>query len=96
MPSSPSKVACRKLRCNTLHFYFAKNMGISRKGNCHDNACIKRVSDNFKAECFYRHTFYEKTEVCKTIKRYISFFNNKRFQKILNNLSPIEIRTKAT
>ncbi|MEI4614840.1 BRO family protein [Bacillus cereus] len=25
MPSSPSKVACRKLRCNTLHFYFAKN-----------------------------------------------------------------------
>ncbi|MGN4542389.1 IS3 family transposase [Bacillus cereus group sp. MYBK95-2] len=71
-------------------------MVISRKGNCHDNACIKRVSDNFKAECFYRHTFYEKTEVCKTIKRYISFFNNKRFQKILNNLSPIEIRTKAT
>ncbi|PGZ92717.1 hypothetical protein COE53_09955 [Bacillus sp. AFS029533] len=29
------------------------------------------------------------------MKRYIWYYNNKRFQKKLNNLSPIEYRAKA-
>ncbi|PFZ48093.1 hypothetical protein COL58_16850 [Bacillus wiedmannii] len=70
-------------------------VSVSRKGNYYDNACIESFFSHFKAECFYRHIFYEKTEVFKAIKRYISYYNNKRFQKRLNNLSPIEFGTKA-
>ncbi|WP_414858779.1 IS3 family transposase [Paenibacillus sp. Soil724D2] len=29
------------------------------------------------------------------VHRYIHFYNHKRFQKKLNNLSPVEYRTKA-
>ncbi|MBY0134371.1 IS3 family transposase [Bacillus cereus] len=49
----------------------------------------------FKLAFIYRHTFHEKAEVFKATKRYMSYYNNKRFQKRLNNLSPIEFGTKA-
>ncbi|MDZ4654221.1 IS3 family transposase [Bacillus cereus] len=70
-------------------------VSMSRKGNCYDNACIESFFSHFKAECFYRHTFHEKAEVFKATKRYMGYYNNKRFQKRLNNLSPIEFGTKA-
>nr|WP_252597998.1 IS3 family transposase [Bacillus thuringiensis] len=70
-------------------------VSMSRKGNCYDNACIESFFSHFKAECFYRHTFHEKAEVFKATKRYMSYYNNKRFQKRLNNFSPIEFGTNA-
>ncbi|MGZ9818071.1 IS3 family transposase [Peribacillus simplex] len=35
----------------------------------------------FKAECFYRYAFLEKTQVLKAIRRYMKYYNYKRFQK---------------
>ncbi|MGI8363134.1 IS3 family transposase [Bacillus cereus] len=59
------------------------------------NACIESFFSHFKAECFYRYTFHEKAEVFKATKRYMGYYNNKIFQKRLNNLSPIEFGTKV-
>ncbi|WP_368738392.1 IS3 family transposase [Bacillus cereus group sp. BfR-BA-01441] len=70
-------------------------VSMSRKRNCYDNACIESFFSHFKAECVYRYTFNEKAEVFKATKKYRSYYNNKRFPKRLNNLSPIEFGTKA-
>jgi transposase InsO family protein len=68
---------------------------MSRKGNCLDNACMECFFSHFKTECFYRYQFEDAKEVEKAVKQYIWFYNNDRFQKKLNNLSPIEFRAKA-
>lgn len=70
-------------------------VSMSRKGNCYDNACIESFFSHFKTECFYRYEFHEKEEVLRSVKRYMWYYNNKRFQKKLNNLTPIEFRNKA-
>jgi putative transposase len=64
------------------------NVSMSRKGKCYDNACIKI------AECFYRYAFLEKTQVLKAIRRYMKYYNYKRFQKKLNNLSPMDLELR--
>ena len=66
---------------------------MSRKGNCLDNACIENFFGHLKTEVMYLNYFKEKEEVCKAIKKYISFYNFDRFQKKLNNRSPVEFRT---
>lgn len=67
----------------------------SRRGNCHDNACI---------ECFFSHLKTEKLYLVRpktidqaflAIKEYIYFYNKDRFQEKFNGLSPIEYREKA-
>lgn len=67
----------------------------SRRGNCHDNACI---------ECFFSHLKTEKLYLVRpktieqaylAIKQYIDFYNTERFQEKFNGLSPIEYREKA-
>lgn len=67
----------------------------SRRGNCHDNACI---------ECFFSHLKTEKLYLSKPktieaandfIQEYICFYNQDRFQEKFNGLSPIEYREKA-
>ncbi len=68
---------------------------MSRKGNCLDNACMESFFSHFKTECFYRYQFESSQEVKMAVKNYIKFYNNKRFQKKLNNLSPTEYRAKA-
>lgn len=71
------------------------NVSMSRKGNCLDNACIESFFSQLKTECFYRHKFNEPSEVIKAVERYIWYYNHKRFQKRLKNLSPVEYRAKA-
>jgi transposase InsO family protein len=51
------------------------NVSMSRKGNCYDNACIGSFFSHFKAECFYRYDFLEKTKVLKAIRRYMKHNN---------------------
>lgn len=70
-------------------------VSMSRKGNCWDNACIESFFGHLKSECFYLHTFESEEQIIQVIEQYIRFYNNERFQKKLNNLSPIEFRTKA-
>lgn len=70
-------------------------ISMSRKGNCYDNACIESFFSHFKTECFYRYQFKEKDCVIKAAKKYMRYYNYKRFQKKLSNLTPIEYGNKA-
>lgn len=64
----------------------------SRKGNCHDNACIESFFSHFKSECLYLLAGNSEDEVIQAVEEYIYFYNYQRFQKRLNHLAPIEYR----
>ena len=64
----------------------------SRKGNCHDNACIESFFSHFKSECLYLLHDNTAEEVRQAVEQYIYFYNFQRFQKRLNHLAPIEYR----
>ncbi|MFK4322874.1 putative transposase [Bacillus sp. RC145] len=64
----------------------------SRKGNCHDNACIESFFSHFKSEMFYLNEYQTKGELIQAIETYIYHYNYKRFQKRLNHRAPIEYR----
>ncbi|WP_341476002.1 IS3 family transposase [Bacillus cereus] len=55
----------------------------SRKGNCHDNACIESFFSHFKSEMFYLNYYQTKEELIQAIETYIYHYNYKRFQKRL-------------
>lgn len=67
----------------------------SRRGNCFDNACIESFFSHLKTEKLY--LVKPKTEVAalEAITEYITFYNTERFQKKLNDRSPIEYRETA-
>ncbi|EEM58628.1 Transposase [Bacillus thuringiensis serovar monterrey BGSC 4AJ1] len=64
----------------------------SRKGNCHDNACIESFFSHFKSEMFYLNYYQTKEELIQAIETYTYHYNYKRFQKRLNHRAPIEYR----
>ncbi|WP_328042892.1 IS3 family transposase [Bacillus nitratireducens] len=64
----------------------------SRKGNCHDNACIESFFSHFKSEMFYLNDYQTKGALIQAIETYIYHYNYKRFQKRLNHRAPIEYR----
>ncbi|WP_417894394.1 transposase [Bacillus pseudomycoides] len=64
----------------------------SRKGNCHDNACIESFFSHFKSEMFYLNYYQTKEGLIQAIETYIYHYNYKRFQKRLNHRAPIEYR----
>lgn len=67
----------------------------SRRGNCHDNACIECFFSHLKTEKIYLTKPKTMDEAYKVIKEYIDFYNLDRFQEKFNGLSPIEYREKA-
>ncbi|MBJ8031843.1 IS3 family transposase [Bacillus cereus group sp. N21] len=64
----------------------------SRKGVCLDNACIESFFSHFKTETSYFLGCHSKEQLIQAIEKYIWFYNNKRFQKKLNQCAPIEYR----
>lgn len=66
---------------------------MSRKGNCHDNACIESFFSHLKSECIYLNDYNSEEEVINSIDEYINFYNNIRFQKKLKNMAPIKYRS---
>lgn len=70
-------------------------VSMSRKGNCYDNACIESFFGHLKCECLKIQKFETEEQLIEAIHSYIKFYNNERFQKKLNNLSPVQYRTKA-
>ncbi|WP_456960615.1 IS3 family transposase [Lysinibacillus sp. TE18511] len=64
----------------------------SRKGNCHDNACIESFFSHFKSEYLYLLADNSEDEMIQAVEEYIYFYNYQRFQKRLNHLAPIEYR----
>jgi len=67
----------------------------SRRGNCHDNACIESFFSHFKTEKLYLVRPKTMGEAFQAIQEYIDFYNHSRFQEKLNGLSSIEYREKA-
>ncbi len=82
----------------TSHAYHKQlsHLGIigshSRKGNCHDNACIESFFSHLKSECIYLSHFETDEELTLAVENYIYFYNYQRFQKRLSHLAPIEFR----
>lgn len=64
----------------------------SRRGNCHDNACIKSFFSHLKTESFYLEKPSNFKDLQLTIETYITEYNNHRYQKKLNDRSPVEYR----
>ncbi|MNN95111.1 hypothetical protein D3C81_2138660 [compost metagenome] len=64
----------------------------SRRGNCLDNACIESFFSHLKTEKIYLSKPETLAEAEKQVREYISFYNQSRFQKKLNNRSPAEYR----
>lgn len=81
----------------TSHAYFnlTKEYGItpsmSRRGNCHDNACAENFFGTLKAECIYRFKPSTFAEAQQLIDEYIYFYNNDRIQ-LKTMLTPFEKR----
>lgn len=64
----------------------------SRKGNCHDNACVESFFSHFKTEMLYLTDFKTEKELIQAVENYIYYYNYKRFQKRLSHRAPIEYR----
>ena len=71
---------------------------MSRKGNCWDNACMERFFGTVKSETNYYDTLkngllgYKEME--RMILEFIEYYNNRRIQKKLNWMTPVEFRSK--
>ena len=71
---------------------------MSRRGNCWDNACMERFFGTVKSETDYYDTLkngllsYKEME--KVIREFIEYYNNKRIQKGLNWMTPVEFRSE--
>ncbi len=67
----------------------------SRRGNCHDNACIESFFSHLETEKLYLVRPKTIEQAYQAIQEYIHFYNHSRFQEKLNGLSPIEYREKT-
>lgn len=76
-----------------------KNAGMiqsmSRVGKCIDNGPMEGFFGILKSEMFYGKSFKSLDALIDKIKEYIVFYNERRFQKRLKCLAPIEYRNKA-
>ena len=85
----------------TSHQYhtMVKTMGLtqsmSRKGNCHDNACIESWFARLKTEIGDTHT-YSIEHATQRVNEYIDYYNTDRVQKRLGYKTPQEYTTTFT
>ncbi|NRT61719.1 transposase InsO family protein [Clostridium saccharoperbutylacetonicum] len=68
---------------------------MSRVGKCIDNGPMEAFWGILKCEKYYLYKYDTYDELSNAIDDYISFYNNKRLQKRLNGLSPLEFRALA-
>lgn len=68
---------------------------MSRVGRCIDNSPMESFWGTLKCEKYYLHTYKTFEELSFAIDEYMRFYNNDRYQKRLNGLSPMEYRAKA-
>lgn len=81
--------------------HFLKSNGIvqsmSRKGNCLDNAKMESFFSRLKCDMWYGHEkeFETIDSLASGIEDYISWYNERRVQKKLNGLSPLQFRKQT-
>ena len=68
---------------------------MSRVGMCIDNGPMESFWGTLKSEKYYLHKYQTFETLKYHIDNYIYFYNYERLQAKLNNLSPMEFRTKA-
>ena len=68
---------------------------MSRVGRCIDNGPIESFWGTLKCEKYYLRKYDTYEALKKAIDEYINFYNNHRYQKRLNGLSPLEFRVQA-
>ncbi len=68
---------------------------MSRVGNCIDNAPIESFFGHFKCESYDLKNYKNFEELEKDIDKYITFYNEERYQKRLNSLAPLEYRRQT-
>lgn len=68
---------------------------MSRVGKCIDNGPMEGFFGHLKSEMFYGKKFKTMDELIQKIHSYIEFYNEKRLQKRLKCLAPIEYRNQA-
>lgn len=62
---------------------------MSRKGNCHDNACIESFHSVLKKELVYQTKFHTRKQAYDAIYRYIEFdYNRNRIHSTIGYLTP--------
>ncbi len=69
---------------------------MSRVGKCIDNGPMEGFFGIIKSEMFYGKRFKSFEELIKNITEYIIFYNEKRFQKRLGCMAPLEYRNHAS
>lgn len=67
---------------------------MSEKGKCWQNSPIENWFSQLKEEWLRRLGLMTKEETKKEIKKYVDWYNNRRIQKNLGNLSPIDFKSK--
>ena len=66
---------------------------MSRVGRCIDNGPMEAFWGTLKVEMFYLRKFSTFEELEQAIGKYIEFYNQKRLQKKLKGMAPIEYRS---
>ncbi len=76
----------------------AANMkkSMSRVGKCIDNGPMEGFFGTLKSEMFHGKSFSSLEDLKEKVIIYIKFYNNRRFQKKLGCLSPLEYRNQAS
>lgn len=69
---------------------------MSRVGKCIDNGPMEGFLGTLKTEMFYGKRFKTLEELSDKIVKYIEFYNEKRFQKRLGCMAPLEYRNHAS
>lgn len=69
--------------------------GMSRKGNCLDNAAMESFFGTLKSEFFYLNKFANIDELRAGLRSYIHYYNHQRLKLKLNGLSPVQYRIQA-
>lgn len=65
---------------------------MSRVSRCIDNGPMESFWGMMKSEMYYLNRFHTYEELETAVKEYINYSNNKRYQKRLNSMAPLEYR----
>lgn len=65
---------------------------MSRRGNCWDNAVQERFFRSLKSEYLNDLSFINHQAVVSAVEHYIRYYNNKRINSVIGNISPAQKR----
>lgn len=85
-----SQYTSKEYQLLTTKYFFTRSM--SRSGNCLDNASIESFFGTFKVEAYHLQSYPDFNSLCNLVDDYIYHYNNRRYQRRLNNCAPLEYR----